>query len=89
MNVADHDSSPDLGHMQLGHISQIDLGVLVKEKYLLNLNKIQPDLCMHRLFDRQAAQSLLFKEGRTIKEDSCVEVGSHRHVQSYGDINIQ
>jgi len=44
---------------------------------------------MHRLFDRKATHSLIYKESYIVKKDSCVGVGSHGHVRSYGGTNIQ
>jgi len=70
------------------HQSERFRSFFVKKQYLSNLKNTQVNF-MHTLFGSQAAQSLVFKESRTLKEDSCVGVGSHRGVQSYGCTDIQ
>ena len=60
LNMVDHDTSPDLWNMRLGHITQKVLEVFVKGKHLLNLKNTYLDL--YTLFGRKVAQSLICKK---------------------------
>ena len=53
MNMLDHDSSLDLWHRWLKHISQKDLEVIVKKKHLPNLKNTLLDLCTDCLLGKR------------------------------------